>query len=90
MHRNSRASLSNCRRTPVSSWLKPRTLRRLQRRMLSLRGPVERSLSQQRAPLVELAARLRFFITTNHSEEQFRTTIPLIVRELERLRAAAA
>jgi 8-amino-7-oxononanoate synthase len=28
-------------------------------------------------------ARLRFFITTNHTEEQFRATIPTLARELE-------
>jgi 8-amino-7-oxononanoate synthase len=39
--------------------------------------------------VAEDAARLRFFITINHSDEQFRMTIPLIARELERLRAAA-
>src|SRR6202043_2519732 len=36
------------------------------------------------------AARLRFFITTNHTEAHFRETIPLIARELELLVAPAA
>ncbi len=40
--------------------------------------------------VAEDAARLRFFITVNHSEEQFRTTIPLVTRELESLRTAVA
>jgi 8-amino-7-oxononanoate synthase len=31
-------------------------------------------------------ARLRFFITLDHTEEQFRTTIPTLARELEQLR----
>jgi 8-amino-7-oxononanoate synthase len=32
------------------------------------------------------SARLRFFITTNHTEEQIRATIPLVARELEAVR----
>ena len=40
--------------------------------------------------VAEDAARLRFFITVNHSEEQFRTTIPLVMRELESLRTTVA
>ena len=36
------------------------------------------------------AARLRFFITTNHTEAQFRETLPLVARELEQLVAPAA
>ena len=33
------------------------------------------------------AARLRFFITINHTEEHFRATLPIVARELEALRA---
>ena len=40
--------------------------------------------------VAEDAARLRFFITHNHSEAQFATTLPLVARELERLHAAVA
>jgi 8-amino-7-oxononanoate synthase len=40
--------------------------------------------------VAEDAARLRFFITVNHTEEQFRTTMPLVTRELESLRKAIA
>jgi 8-amino-7-oxononanoate synthase len=40
--------------------------------------------------VAEDAARLRFFITTNHTEGHFRATIPLIARELEQLIATAA
>jgi 8-amino-7-oxononanoate synthase len=40
--------------------------------------------------VAEDAARLRFFITTNHTEGHFRATIPLIARELEQLTATAA
>jgi 8-amino-7-oxononanoate synthase len=36
------------------------------------------------------AARLRFFITTNHTEAHFRATLPLVARELELLVAPAA
>lgn len=36
------------------------------------------------------AARLRFFLTHDHSEEQFAATIPLVARELERVQAAVA
>jgi 7-keto-8-aminopelargonate synthetase-like enzyme len=32
------------------------------------------------------SARLRFFITANHTEEQIRATIPLVARELEAVR----
>jgi 7-keto-8-aminopelargonate synthetase-like enzyme len=38
--------------------------------------------------VAEDAARLRFFITHSHSEEQFRATIPHIAQQLERLRSA--
>ena len=34
-------------------------------------------------------ARLRFFITLDHTEEQFRTTIPTLARELEQIRVQA-
>jgi 8-amino-7-oxononanoate synthase len=34
-------------------------------------------------------ARLRFFITLDHTEEQFRATIPTLARELEQLRVQA-
>lgn len=34
-------------------------------------------------------ARLRFFITLDHTEEQFRATIPTVARELEQLRVSA-
>jgi 8-amino-7-oxononanoate synthase len=40
--------------------------------------------------VAEDAARLRFFITTNHTEGHFRATLPLIARELEQLTATAA
>lgn len=40
--------------------------------------------------VAEDAARLRFFITHGHSEAQFAASIPLVARELERLRPAAA
>jgi 8-amino-7-oxononanoate synthase len=40
--------------------------------------------------VAEDAARLRFFITHSHNEEQFRATIPHIAQQLERLRAAGA
>jgi 7-keto-8-aminopelargonate synthetase-like enzyme len=30
--------------------------------------------------------RLRFFITLDHTEEQFRATVPTLARELEQLR----
>jgi 8-amino-7-oxononanoate synthase len=39
--------------------------------------------------VAEDAARLRFFITHGHTEEQFRATIPQIAQQLEILRAAA-
>jgi 7-keto-8-aminopelargonate synthetase-like enzyme len=32
------------------------------------------------------SARLRFFITLDHSEEQLRATIPAVARELEQMR----
>src|SRR5215469_5906488 len=35
-------------------------------------------------------ARLRFFITLDHTEEQFRITIPTVARELEQLRVQAS
>ncbi len=35
-------------------------------------------------------ARLRFFLTANHTEEQILETVPVIARELEKLRKAAA
>ncbi len=35
-------------------------------------------------------ARLRFFLTANHTEEQILHTVPLVARELEKLRKAAA
>ena len=35
-------------------------------------------------------ARLRFFLTANHTEEQILETVPAIARELEKLRKAAA
>jgi myxalamid-type polyketide synthase MxaB len=31
-------------------------------------------------------ARLRFFLTANHTEEQIQATVPVIARELEKLR----
>jgi 7-keto-8-aminopelargonate synthetase-like enzyme len=40
--------------------------------------------------VAEDAARLRFFITTNHSEAHFRTTIPAVLEALEELTAPAA
>jgi 8-amino-7-oxononanoate synthase len=39
--------------------------------------------------VAEDAARLRFFITHSHSEEQFRATIPHVAQQLERLRRAS-
>jgi 8-amino-7-oxononanoate synthase len=38
--------------------------------------------------VAEDAARLRFFITYSHGEEQFRATIPHVAQQLERLREA--
>lgn len=35
-------------------------------------------------------ARLRFFLTANHTEEQIRATVPMVAQELEKLRRAAA
>jgi 8-amino-7-oxononanoate synthase len=35
-------------------------------------------------------ARLRFFLTSNHTEEQIRQTVPMVAQELEKLRRAAA
>jgi 8-amino-7-oxononanoate synthase len=40
--------------------------------------------------VAEDAARLRFFITHNHTEAQFAATLPLVARELERLHAMVA
>jgi 8-amino-7-oxononanoate synthase len=34
-------------------------------------------------------ARLRFFLTSNHTEEQIRETVPMVAQELEKLRRAA-
>jgi myxalamid-type polyketide synthase MxaB len=34
-------------------------------------------------------ARLRFFLTANHTEEQIQATVPVIARELEKLRRSA-
>jgi 8-amino-7-oxononanoate synthase len=35
-------------------------------------------------------ARLRFFLTANHTEEQIRATVPVVAQELEKLRRAIA
>jgi 7-keto-8-aminopelargonate synthetase-like enzyme len=43
-----------------------------------------------RPAVTRRSARLRFFITLDHTEEQFRVTIPAVARELEQLRKRAA
>ena len=59
----------------------------LSQRLFSTASTCSRSCARRSPPIT---ARLRFFLTANHTEEQLKATIPLVARELDYVRRHGA